>query len=224
MDLISHALISLDELKGYVVATGDQANVNLTSAINGATEIIESRLDRRLVSRGSITEYHSPEVSSTTIRLSERPTHTLTSIHESIDWPRVYTSATLLAASGTLQGYEYDAEEGVVRRISYGSEILWACGRRTIKVVHEAGYKGCIQGWTGTSDLPAIPWDWKKLALAVAASIHMEGERKGWGISSQQDATMNLVRFMGWIPPSLMEQIDAAKRIVFEKTWERVAA
>lgn len=225
MALIDHALLTLLEAKDYLVAQGSAGDSRLETAINAATEVIEARLGRRLVSRGNITEYHSPEVSGTTIRLSEWPTHSISSVHESTDWPRVYDPTTVLATSGDSQGYAYDAEEGMVHRISYGTPILWACGRRVIKVIHEAGYKGVTAAWlsTGTAELPDIPWDWKQLALAVTAAIYSEGERKGWGVSSQQDVTGNFVRFMGWVPPSLMDQIDAAKRIVFEKTWERAA-
>lgn len=223
MALVAHALLTLNEAKQYLVAPGTQADQNLEVAINAATDVMESRLDRRIVSRGNITEYHTVEPRTSVIRLSEKPTKSVTSIHESTDWPRVYDSTTLLASSGTLQGYEVDTEAGLVRRISYGLETWWAWGRRAVKVIHEAGYKGPDPNWSGTSTLPAIPWDLKQLALAITSAIYSEGERKGWGIASQQDPIGNIVRFMGWVPPSLMDQLDAIKRIEFERTWERAA-
>ena len=55
------------------------------------------------------------------------------------------------------------------------------------------------------------------------AGIFTEGGRHGWGIASQQDPLGNVVRFMGYVPPSLESKLYEYKRVDFERTWERAA-
>lgn len=226
--LVPHAVLTLDELKGYLVAVGDQGDTNMELAINAATDMMERRTGRRLATRSTysaptwtapITEYHTVGISAprrTRIRLSEWPTIAAITVHESTAWPRVY-DATSLLVEGT--DYVVLPESGELQRISSGGLVWWAAGYRAIQVVHAAGYR--------VGETPAqaskLPYELKNIALYVAASIYSEGERKRWGVSSIQDPTGNLVRHMGPLPPSIEADLMAYRRVDVEKTWERAA-
>lgn len=205
------AAISPDEFRQRLGSggTGDVANID--AACNIATLLVEQRIDRLLVSRGEITEYHTlgPLDCFSTIYLSQWPWITFTSVHESLSSPAVYDATTLLV-EGT--GYEKVAPDRL-RRLSAGTPTAWARGNRAIKVIYTAGY--------GTTAV--VPWDLKQAVFFVAATVYKESDRQRWGLSAVTDATGNYTRFLGYFTPQLDEMLAPYKRRDAHRTWELAA-
>ena len=217
VSLLSYSLASLAELKAFLGnVTGTGQDDNLTSALNRATDIVEQALGGRwLVTRGTVTEYHSIFEDTTEIRLRQWPIVSVTSVHECTDFPRVYDSTTILTVT---TDYELDAEPGVVRRFDSGP-TCWATGSRVAKVIYVGGYKTVAGTPTGAT---AIPERFKQAALEVAAALFSESDRRAWGVSSRSDALGNVTRFMGVMAPSLAARLHAEREHDWDRTWEGV--
>lgn len=189
--------------------TGEAANID--AACNIATMTMEQRIDRLIVSRGSITEYHTlgPLDCFSSIYLGQWPWITVTSVHESLSNPPVYDATTLLV-DGT--GFEKVAPDRL-RRLSSGVPASWARGNRAIKVVYTAGY----------ANTAAVPWDLKHVAFVIAAAIFEEQTKHRFGISSASDGAGNFQRFVGYFTPQLDELLAPYKRRDAHRTWELAA-
>lgn len=222
--LSAYALVSLADFKVYLGSAGTGQDPNYTSALNAATAIIEREVDRELVTRGDVTEFHSlgwnPDLwyssGRAEIYTGQWPIIAITTIHESISQPPVYDAGTLLTASD----YEVLKPRGVIRRLAgYGSG-LWASGNRAVQIVYSAGFRKT----DGTpSGAVAVPDDLQQACMFVAASIAKESDRKQWGVSSQSDALGNVTHFMGYLPPSMREMLSHYRRLGFGGTWERAS-
>lgn len=224
MALSAYALVSLANFKAYLGAAGVGQDGNYTSAINAATAIIEREVDRELVTRGDVTEFHSPGwnqelylgVGRAELYTGQWPIISITTIHESIGQPPVYDATTLLAASS----YELLKPRGLVRRLAGYGAGYWASGNRAVQIVYSAGYQK-------TDGLPAaaapVPDDLQQACMFVAASIAKESDRKQWGVSSSSDALGNVTHFMGYLPPSMREMLSHYRRLGFGGTWERAS-
>lgn len=209
MALPSYVLISEEEYRDRSVATGTDQAENIEAAVLAATLAIERRLDRLLVSRGSITEYHTPTDRQRVLYLGQWPFIAFTSVHESIASPPVYDADSLLVAGTT---YETVAPQAI-RRLSYGSPSTWARGNRSVRVVYTAGY-------TNTA---AVPADLKHVCFYIAAAIFRETDRKQWGVSAATDAQGNYQRVVGYFTPALDEMLAPYMRRDFNRTWELAA-
>lgn len=221
-ELLDYALITLDELKDYVVAEGNNSDPALTAAINAATRAIEVRLKRQLVSRGDaeVTEFHSIGWSEQFYELfvSEWPIISITSIHEDESWPRAYASGSLLAASD----YEASPREGFVRRLGSAGPTYWKNGSRIVKMVYKAGYQS-TGGLPAAGTLIPIPEELKLACQFVAASIYKESVRQRWGISAVTDAIGSVTRFLGYFTPEIEALINPYRRMEHHRTWEKAA-
>ena len=206
MALSDYALVTPTELKTYRGAEGSDEDARLTDAINRATFWLEGETNRKFITRGSVTEYHSTRGQST-IQLSQWPLISVTSIHESTASPRAYDSGSLLTAD---TDYVMDAETGQVHRLRSSELSPWATGRRAIKVVFDYGY----------ADTDAVPEDLKLLALFVASGIYTESDRKRWGVSSVTDAQGSVTRFLGYLPPDMRAHLEMYRRRDVDRTWE----
>lgn len=228
MALSLYALVSLDELKAYLGASGAASDAPLTNAINVATTMIERELDREIVTRGNIVEYHSLSWSGaynyyaggpylTELYTGQWPLISVTSVYESRSQPPIYDGTTLLAPTG----YELVSPRGVIRRLVGFGPGGWAPGNRGIQITYAAGYRA-LDGLP-TAAAP-VPDDIRQVCMFVAASIAQESERKNWGISSMSDALGQVTRFMGYMPPSMKEILSHYRRpISFGRTWERAS-
>jgi len=222
----AYAMCSLDDFKAYLGASGAASDANLTNAINVATTLIERELDREIVTRGDLTEFHSPRWAAgafdpysfggswsrvSELYTSQWPIISVTSVHESAA-PPVYNGTTLLVV-GT--DYELVKPRGIIRRLSAGSgPAFWAPGNRAEQVILSAGY----------ATAAVVPDDLRQVCMFVAASIAQESDRKQWGISSMSDPLGNVTRFMGYMPPSMKEILNHYRRpISFGRTWERAS-
>lgn len=183
MSLSTYALVSLTELKDHLGISGAGKDIALEDVINRVTDEIEQYLDRQIVTRGSLTEYHTFSEDTCELRTLERPLTAVTTVHEDTSLPRTYAAATLLV-SGT--DYHAVNPAGVIRRIN-GAGLLrsWATGYRAIKVVYTAGY-------ASTATVPARI---KAIALRYAALIWDEQKRQAFGVSGVSDALGNYTRF-----------------------------
>lgn len=220
MSVANHALVSLATLKAYLVVQGSSQDANLERAINAATELIEQAMGgREVVSRGSLTEYHSlgPEDITPEIMVGQWPIATVTSVHESVGWPRTYDATTVLV-EGT--DFELVKPVGIIRRLTSGGPRQWATGSRAIRVVYSGGYKGQDGNPATAEDVPARL---QQVALYVAASIFKEGDLKRWGVSSVSDAQGSVTRFMGHLPPSVKDILRGSRNYNVHRTWERAS-
>jgi hypothetical protein len=119
--------------------------------IKNGTEEIETILRRKIVTRGTITEYHTFRCGTARLWLAQWPVLTITSIHEDPD--RDYGASTLLV-SGT--DYLVDNDSGLVTRIEDDATIAWETGLETVRVVYTAGYTQAT-----------VPGDLKQIALEL---------------------------------------------------------
>jgi hypothetical protein len=223
-----YALVSLADFKAYLGAGGAQSEVPLTNAINVATTLIEREVDRELVTRGNIVEYHSLSFGGsynyyaggpyqTELYTGQWPIIAVASVYESGNQPPVYDGTTLLAASA----YELVSPRGVIRRLVGFGPGGWVPGNRGIQITYSAGYRA-LDGLPVAA--AAVPDDIRQACMFVAASIAQESERKQWGVSSMSDALGNVTRFMGYMPPSMREILSHYRRpFSFGRTWERAS-
>lgn len=183
MSLSTYALVSLTELKDHLSVGGAGKDVALEDIINRVSDEIEQYLDRQIVTRGSLTEYHTFTEGACELRTLERPITAVTTVHEDTSLPRTYAATTLLV-SGT--DYHAVNPSGVIRRIN-GAGLLrsWATGYRAIKVVYAAGY----------ASTAAVPTRIKTVALRYAALIWDEQKRGAFGVSGASDSLGNYTRF-----------------------------
>jgi hypothetical protein len=218
--LENYALASLAELKAYMGGlTGTNQDESLNQAINGATALIEGRLGRLLVSRGEFTEWHTvgPRDRFFELYTSEWPIIAIGSVHEDDGWPRTYGPDTLLAVGAD---YEYSKPEGWVRRVGGSGPIPWKAGTRIAQFLLTTGYQD-LDGEPASA--LTVPYDLKKAALFVAASIFKESERQRWGVSAITDAVGTVTRFLGHFPDEIQKDLRRYERREFHRTWERAA-
>jgi hypothetical protein len=210
--LAAWSLISEEEFRERYTAGGVQQIGNIQSAIQAATLAIEKRIDRLLVSRGSITEYHSLAYRARMEELfvGEWPILSVTSLHEDDTTPRTYGASSLLV-SGT--DYETVYPDRLRRLDAGGGPVYWGTGARVVRLVYTAGY----------ATTATVPDDLKQVAFYVAASMFTENTRKQWGVSGASDATGSWQRFTGYFTPAMDEMLSPYKRREFSRTWERVA-
>jgi hypothetical protein len=207
MSLGTYALVTLEGLKGYIGASGSGQDDSLERCIDRATSWLESQTNRKFITRGNTTEYHSVRDGEHTIRVGEWPIATVVTVHETSVTPRVY-GATALLVDGT--DYQVVKELGLIRRISSSEPIRWLTGTRAIKVVYTYGYASTV----------VVPEDLKQIALFVAVSMFKESDRARWGVSQVQDGLGMVTRYTGYLPGDMKEQLDGYRHELFDRTWE----
>jgi len=195
-----YALVSLDELKEHIGAGGTAKDTVLEGIIDRVTDEIEQYLGRQIVTRGSLTEYHTFDDPTCELRSLERPITAVTTIHEDTSSPRTYGASSLLV-SGT--DYEAIKPSGIIRRINgTGSLRSWAGGYRAIKLVYTAGY----------ATTAAVPARIKAQALRYAALVWDEQKRGAFGVSGASDSLGNYTRFAAASLNREMQQALAQER------------
>jgi len=186
--LSTYALVSLDEAKGHLLVPGGAQDDYLERAINRASELIEQYLDRHIVTRGDLTEYHtlrSPTgafLCKDTIRTLQRPIISVSSVHEDTAWPRTYGASSLLVVD---VDYQVDKQRGTIRRLGSAGPVAWHTGHRGVRLISTCGYE----------DTAKVPERIKAVALRLVANIKGEVDRKTHGILAQSDSLGNFTRF-----------------------------
>lgn len=189
MALAANALLSVEELKEYLSpsATKTDLDPSLEACINRVSSLIEDALNRKLVSQGSITEYHSIEAGGSNIWTSQYPIVSVTSVHESS--AMTYDATTLLTET---TNYIVSKPSGRLIRVSNSSPDIWLAGFRAVRIIYLAGYRSPAGAPSAAGGLPQRIVD---AALKVAAKLWAEQERGLWGLSGQSDGAGNWTRF-----------------------------
>lgn len=206
MALAANAFVTLAEFKAYLNALGSTQEAQLENAINTASTLLETRLKRQIVTRGNLTEFHSPQMRSNVLFLGDYPVIAVASVNE--DSSRIYGAGTVLVVD---TDYVIIKDKGELKRTgSGGGAWLWFPGFRTVKVVYSAGY--------AVADVPA---DIKGLCLELAAVIYKEADRQRWGVSNVTDSLGNMTRYAGYFTPDIRDRIALHERREFAGGWDR---
>lgn len=173
MTTAAQTLLTLQEVPKRLRGLSDTELVQQT--LIDDTDEIETILNRKIVSRGTITEFH-PAVGRSLgaeLYLSEAPMLTITSVHEDPD--RSYGSSTLLV-KGT--DYLVDSRDDcvILIRISGGSPIAWNSSFEAVKVIWTAGYTQAT-----------VPGDIKRIASELLAMHYADNAEKRFRESSRDD-------------------------------------
>jgi hypothetical protein len=215
MPLSAYALVSLAELKDFIGAGGNAKDSTLEDVINRVSDEVEAFLDRQVVTRGALTEYHTLRTSGAPVETNElwtleRPIITVTTVHEDTGYPRTYGAAYLLA-EGT--GYEVIKPKGLIRWISsLGMPWDWSTGHRAIKVIYSGGY----------ANTAGVPTRIKAVVLRYAALIWSEQKRGDFGISGAADSLGNYTRFLAaQMTDDMKAALEPERRWGFWESGER---
>lgn len=172
--LASQALISFDEAARFVrEATSGDPVVGEDIAIQGSEEI-EKILDRQIVSRGTITEFHWFRRLSSKLFLQQWPVLSEPGIQIYEDDTLAYGPATLLTKD---VHYRVNSDEGSVTRLDGNTPIAWLSGFEAVKVIYAGGYTQA-----------AVPADLKAIALQLFAAQWGETVSGAVRVQSVNDA------------------------------------
>lgn len=211
MTLSTYSLVDRDtEIKPYLGIRPDLTDKDdlLNMLAIHATSQIEAYLDRLLVSRGAITEYHTLREVTASLYLNQYPIVSVTSVHEDSD--REYAAADLL-----VENTDYIVTKPVAKlsRIwgATDSERAWELGFRSVKVVYVGGY----------SNTASVPVDLKVEALRYIGHAWGEVSRQQFGLSSVSDDRGNMQRFFpGALTPIMKQALARHRRHDFARTGE----
>lgn len=187
--LSTYVLASKNELKrALLIATtdtlADDKEDLLSDCIEFASDEIERFLDRLLVTRGSITEYHTaaPQFAER-LYLTQYPPITITSVQEGQWASGTWTAGTTLTAS---TDYLSEAAAGILIRQSGADVTAWSAGFERVKVVYTAGY----------ATTAAVPIEVRRVAVALASRRFSEMSRGQGGAQSISDGMGSVTRFL----------------------------
>lgn len=180
MSLSTYALVTVDELKEVLGIAASGQDAVLEGVIGRATSAIEAVLGRQLVTRGTLTEYHTVEGRTAALVALQFPITTITSVQEGIwsggSW---VPGVTLTAGSG------YVADNAAGRLVKLGA--FWQVGVDAVKFVYEAGF----------ADSTAVPGDIKDVCLKLAGRKYSQIRRGGdFGAQTTTDAMGSVSRFL----------------------------
>ena len=162
MSLSTYALITLDELKAVLQIAGSGQDDLLERVINRASESIEAYLGREIVTRGSITEYHTVDVERRDLYLGQYPLTTVTTVKEGGWSGGSWTAQATLTAN---TDFLTDTAAGKLVRLL----ASWMVGLESVQVVYTAGY----------ATTAAVPEAIKDVALSLAARKYSQIRRGG---------------------------------------------
>jgi hypothetical protein len=210
--LSPYSLLTLDELKDALSIAGTGKDTALEGILNRVTDEIEDFIGRQIVTRSTLTEYHSMASETDELLTRQYPILTVTTVHEDVALPRTYGSSALLVVDKDYQIVKAAQPRSVIRRINGGIGLPWAWlpGSRAIKVVYTAGYAA-----------GSVPERIKAQALRYAALIWEEQKRGAYGISGQSDALGNFTRFaVARLTPEIQGALVNEQRPSFRETGE----
>lgn len=197
--LNQYALATPEELKLFKGGElGSGVDPSYEAALNTASAIVENYLGRDIVTRGTITEYHTFKSYSQDLLLLEWPVISVTNVWE--DVARAYGSALTVDTD-----YIVSKPHAQLIRISgaNGAPMSWAIGFRAVKVSYSAGYA-----------VGDVPGHIKDVVLWIAAHLFSESERKSWDVSSQSDGLGTVTRFtLSRLPDYMKAQLVSERRI-----------
>ena len=167
-----------------------------------SSEEIEDELDRKIVTRGTITEFHTFRRASSVLRLHEWPAISVTSVHE--DSNRVYGSTTLLVED-TDYIVESSSDAAELIRISGAAETTWGAGFRAIKVIYAGGYTQAL-----------APRKLKRITLELLAMQYRDIAGQTQGLSNVSDGLGSFQRFgPPFVTSEMRRRLSSFKRTEF---------
>jgi len=213
MALSTYTLFTLTEFKEQLSISGDGKDTPIEQIINRATATVEAYLGRQLVTRGNLTESHTPDGCFADLYLLEWPIITVTTVHESAE--RAYDADSLLTVA---DDYIVSKPAGKIHRVfsGGGGQRVWLPGFRTVQVVYSAGY----------ANRSAVPDDIRSVCWDLMARKWNVDRSASHGVASLSDATGTVTRFLPSELLSLERQtLDMHRRVEFAggRTGERDA-
>jgi len=208
----TYDLISFDEAKIWFDDANLQEKGDLVEAvITGCSSVIEDYLNRRLVTRGTITEYHWLERASHELYLSRYPIIAVTSVHE--DANREYGASYLLTAN---TDYIVVTDEGKLIRTSSATTGVrnWLMAFEGTKVVYTAGY----------ATTAVIPGTIKDVTKRLAREVYVEITKDLAGMISANDAMGTISRIgPAMLTSGMKHDLAKYRKLEFSRTWTRVS-
>lgn len=197
--LSAYALGTVPEVMEYLSEDSPADKSPVNSLLNRATSLIETYLSRELVTRGSLTEFHSIPSRTSRLLLLEAPIISITTVHE--DQARGYGASTLLV-DGT-DFISSDSKGELIRVQDGGGDLAWQTGFRAVQAVYDGGY--------ATAQL--VPDDIRDAFFEVCAWLHAIETRKKHGISGWSDDAGNYTRVStDHLPKHLKGQLASHRR------------
>lgn len=147
---LTDTLCTVAQVKTYIGETKSTHDTLLSGIVEYVTEFIQSYTHKDFFEQ-TYTEY--PTGGGSKLVLGNAPVSSITSIHESLDVPRSYTSSTLLTAD---THYIADLDDGIVHRLN----SKWSKQPKAIRAIYTAGY--------GSTDIPKDV-QWAAVLLSVLA-------------------------------------------------------
>lgn len=209
MAVAAYSLVDLDELRVAFKLAGTAQDSALEDVAHAVTDHVEDYLGRLLITRGAITEYHTPRWGSSELMPLEWPTIAITSVGESLDSPRDYTGDNLLTAGTDYQLVVRPKLRTILRRVSSDVPCSWASGLRAVKLVYTAGY----------ASRTTLPPSLRSLALRYAAKLWAEKDIR----TSLSNATGSINFGPPTFDPQMLLELDPWKRQEWTETGERAA-
>lgn len=208
MALWAYAIASVGQAKSVLNIRDDKQDAVLEQCINEASQLVENAWGRHVVTRGSLTEYHTtPYLCSADLRmagvlhLNEWPIISVTTVHE--DSSRVYATALVENTD-----YIVSKPEGKLVRVSGNLPIDWDYGWRAIKVVYIAGYQNAAGTQAGAT---AVPDAVRRVFYELLRWIFNQRTMNQVGLTQAQDSLGNRT-FSGpaYLTPLMQAALSAA--------------
>jgi hypothetical protein len=185
--LSTYSLLTYDELCRAVgqstpgPSTGD-AWESLLDVAERVSLSIERYLQRDIVTRGSLTEYHTvPDADPCRLFTRQWPFITIATINEGAIVAGAWTSSYLLTAA------DYVTEaDNVIVRLSGSDATAWMEGFRRVRLVYQAGY----------ASTAVVPQHIKDVAAKLTARMWAESKRGQAGAQSISDGMGSVTRFL----------------------------
>lgn len=226
MALAATALVSLKEFNNGIVkgSDGGKTDERKWRVLERVSLEIEGYLDREIVTRGPLVEYHTVPPCTSEIYLSQCPLvdddDQEITVFEDPGWQGKahgswYEASTALTENEDFLVIRLPEPAPFVKLLRIGRN--WATGRRAIKVAVAEGL--------GYADTASVPGPIKAVALEFAQLVWRDQSRGEAGVQTVTDQMGTVTRHLPAILTAEMQRrLMPYRRIDFAPTWERDAA
>lgn len=191
------AWVSLEEAKDYANTTGNAADRRMEKLVNVATDLGQSYMQRKILSRAYTNEIYSGD-GGAVLFLEQWPVTTLTKVE------RLYSYTNTTETWEEWHPALYTAAiEGKLKNSIWFRAVTFPPGWKNIRVTYTAGYSK-----DGTGSVPKVPQELKEAALATVLHLYK--------MPDQQTARIASVSFGGQTVNYLNEVIPVTARAIFK--------
>ena len=211
MAVATYSLIDVDEAKIWLDSPqGGKRDDLLENIIDYCSVEIEAFLERQIITRGALTEFHTFREYETDLWTHECPVISVTSVHE--DHSREYGANELLTVN---TDYILRAPQKVTRTWgATGGERNWQRGLEAVKIIYAAGY----------ATRAAVPGAIKKVVSDYVASVYRQVTKHLEDTSTLSDVTGSIARFGNALLTSgLKSALSVYARHELSRTYSRSA-